>query len=223
MNTLAIDVGGTHIKFRCQKSTKVVKLDSGPELTPTEMVRAVLESAADWKFDRVSIGYPGPVVHNLPLLEPHNLGKGWVRFKYAEAFGDKPLRLINDAAMQALGSYQGGRMLFLGLGTGLGSALVVEGVVQAMELAHMPWKKHGTYEEYLGLKALKRDGRKAWQRHVEQAVKALRTVLEVDSVVLGGGNAKLVNPLPKLTSLGSNANAFKGAFLLWKPEHAASR
>ena len=201
----------------------MIKLDSGPKLTPGEMVRAVLESTADWKFDRISIGYPGPVVHNLPLLEPHNLGKGWVRFKYAEAFGNKPLRLINEAAMQALGSYDGGRMLFFGLGTGLGSALVVEGVVQAMELAHMPWIKHRTYEQLLGVKALKRDGHKAWQHHVEHAVKALRTVLEVDSIVLGGGNAKLVDPLPRFTSLGSNANAFEGAFLLWKPQHATSR
>ncbi len=169
MNILTIDVGGTHIKFRCQNNRKIVKVDSGPKFTPAEMVRAVLASAADWDFDRVSIGYPGPVVHNLPLLDPHNLGKGWVRFKYSNAFGGKPLRLINDAAMQALGSYHGGRMLFLGLGTGLGSALVVDGVVQAMELAHMPWKKRKTYEDFLGQKALKRDGHKVWQRKCQES------------------------------------------------------
>lgn len=223
LNVLAIDIGGTHVKFRTQKRSSVVKIESSPKLSAADMVDAVRESTADWNYDHISIGYPGPVVHNLPLLEPHNLGKGWVSFDYKKAFGGKPLRMINDAAMQALGSYRGDRMLFLGLGTGLGSALVVEGVVQAMELAHLPWKKKKTYEEFLGEAALKRDGHKEWQRNVEKAIEMLQPILQCDSVVLGGGNAKLVESLPKDTTLGLNANAFKGAFMLWDPKHASSR
>jgi polyphosphate glucokinase len=213
---LAIDLGGTHLKFRTSKSCDVVKVDSGPRMTPEEMMRALRVHTRGWKYDRVSLGYPGPVVHNAPLLDPHNLGSGWTRFDFRRAFARRPVRVINDAAMQALGSYEGGRMLFLGLGTGLGSAMVVEGVVQAMELAHMPWKKGRTYEEFLGKAGLERLGRKRWRKQVWKAIEQLSSTLESEYVVLGGGNAKLLDSLPKNVVLGSNGNAFKGAFLLWQ-------
>lgn len=216
MNILAVDIGGTNLKFRTQRQRIAVKVKSGPTMTPKKMLAAIGEHAKDWDYDHVSLGYPGPVVHDRPLLEPHNLGKGWVKFDFHTAFGKKPLRILNDAAMQALGSYEGGRMLFLGLGTGLGSAMVVEGVVQPMELAHMPWKKGRTYEEYLGVIALKRDGKKKWQKHVLEAIDEMQAVLQSEYVMLGGGNAKLLEKLPKNIRLGNNANAFKGAFLMWK-------
>ena len=222
MNILAVDIGGTHLKFRTEHR-ETVKLPSGRKLTPEKMVAAVLEHSKGWEYDHVSLGYPGPVVHNLPLAEPHNLGKGWVKFKYDKAFGNKPLRMLNDAAMQALGSYKGGRLLFLGLGTGLGSALVVDNVVQAMEIAHLPWKKGKTYEDYLGAAGLAHDGHKKWRHHVRQVMKQLRSVLECEYIVLGGGNAALMKELPEHVLRGSNDNAFEGAFKLWKKEHATSR
>lgn len=218
MNILGVDIGGTNLKFRDQKHEEVVKVPSGPKMTPEIMMKAIHERTADWKYDRVSIGFPGPVIHDRPLLEPHNLGKGWVRFDFRAAFGNRPLKLLNDAAMQALGSYHGGRMLYLGLGTGLGSAMVVEGTVQAMELAHLPWKKGKSYEDYLGKAGLKRYGRKAWEKKVHKVIDMMANAMESDYVVLGGGNAKLVRTLPPHVSLGSNDNAFKGAFDLW--EHA---
>jgi polyphosphate glucokinase len=158
------------------------------------------------------------VIHDRPLLEPHNLGRGWVRFDFKKAFGGKPLKLLNDAAMQAMGSYSGGRMLYLGLGTGLGSAMVVDGHVQAMELAHLPWKKRKSYEDYLGKAGLKRYGRKAWEKNVLRAIDLMANAMEAEYVVLGGGNAKLVRELPPHVSVGSNDNAFKGAFQLWENE-----
>ncbi len=223
MNVLAIDVGGTHIKFRSQQHGEALAFKSGKRMTPQKMVDLVKDHTQDWAYDHVSIGYPGPTVHDVPLREPFNLAKGWVKFRFRDAFGGKPVRLINDAAMQALGSYKGGRMLFLGLGTGLGSAMVVEDVVQAMELAHLPWKKGKTYEEFLGLHAFERDGRKLWEKHLHQVIKDLRAALEAEYVVLGGGNAKLVHHLPKHVLLGANENAFLGGFLLWSKEHAAAR
>lgn len=223
MNVLAVDIGGTHVKFRTQHHKEAVKIKSGKKMTPEKMMAAIRESTADWKYEAVSIGYPGPVVHDTPLAEPHNLGSGWLKFDFRKAFDEKPLRLLNDAAMQALGSYQGGRMLFLGLGTGLGSAMVVEGVVQAMEIAHLPWKKGRTYEEFLGLEALGKDGRKSWLKHVFEAIEELETTLESEYVVLGGGNAKLVKHLPKHVVLGANENAFEGGFKLWKAPHHHSR
>jgi polyphosphate glucokinase len=223
VNVLAVDIGGTHIKFRTQRHTKPVKIDSGKKMTPEKMMAAIHENARDWKYDHVSLGYPGPVVHDVPLADPFNLGKGWAKFDYKKAFGNKPLRMLNDAAMQALGSYKGGRMLFLGLGTGLGSALVVEGVVQGMEVAHLRWKKGKTYEDFLGEAALKRDGRKKWTRNVMDVISELRQVLQADYVVLGGGNARLIKKLPDKVLLGANDNAFKGAFLIWKKEHGTSR
>lgn len=217
MNILGVDIGGTNLKFRTQQQPEPVKVPSGPTMTPDVMIDAIKQHTQGWKYDHVSIGYPGPVIHERPLLEPHNLGKGWVRFDFIKAFGNKPLRLVNDAAMQALGSYKNGRMLYLGLGTGLGSAMVVDGSAQAMELAHLPWKKGKTYEDFLGKAGLHRDGRKKWQKNVLKVIELMSHALEADYVVLGGGNAKLMKELPENVVLGSNDNAFKGAFMLWEP------
>jgi polyphosphate glucokinase len=216
MNILGVDIGGTNLKFRMQQQDEIIKIPSGPEMTPEVMVAAIKKQTTGWKYDRVSVGFPGPVIHDRPLLEPHNLGKGWVRFDFKKAFGGKPLKLLNDAAMQALGSYKGGRMLYFGLGTGLGSAMVVDGSVQAMELAHLPWKKGKSYEDYLGKAGLKRYGRKEWEKNVVRVIALMSNAMEADYVVLGGGNAKLMKKLPPKVFLGSNDNAFKGAFMLWE-------
>ena len=216
-NVLVIDVGGTHIKIGGTGHPDVVKVDSGPTMTPAGMVAAVKKAAAGWKYDVVAIGYPGPVLHGRPVGEPHNLACGWVGFCliFCEAFG-KPVKLVNDAAMQALGSYEGGRMLFLGLGTGLGAALIVEGVLEPMELAHLPYKKGRTYEDYVGLRGLERLGRKRWARHVFDVVEKLKAALGADYVVLGGGNAKFLKELPPGSRAGDNANAQKGGLRLFQ-------
>jgi polyphosphate glucokinase len=219
MKILVIDVGGTHVKILATGQTEPVKIPSGPALTPPQMVEQVLEATRDWDYDVVSIGYPGPVIHGKPITEPHNLGEGWVGFDFPAAFG-KSVKIINDAAMQALGSYEGGRMLFLGLGTGLGSAMIVDGVLEPMELAHLPYRKARTYEDYLGLRGLHRLGKKKWREHVAKVVDKLREVLEADEVVLGGGNAKLLKELPPHGRLGDNANAFAGGFRLWEEKEA---
>lgn len=211
---LVIDIGGTHVKVLATGQCKPRKVASGPAMTPAKMVNAVMAMTKDWKFDLVSMGYPGPVVLGKPLHEPWNLGKGWVGFNFGKAF-NRPVKIINDAAMQALGSYRGGRMLFLGLGTGLGSAMVVDGFVQPMELAHLPYKKGKTYEDYIGLRGLNRSGKKKWRRHVSDIVECLQAALEPDYVVLGGGNAKKLKDLPKGVERGDNANAFRGGFRLW--------
>jgi polyphosphate glucokinase len=218
MNILGVDIGGTNLKFRSQRQEDVIKVPSGPRMTPEFMMKAIHQHTVGWKYDHVSVGFPGPVIHDRPLLEPHNLGRGWVRFDFKKAFGGKPLKLLNDAAMQAMGSYSGGRMLYLGLGTGLGSAMVVDGHVQAMELAHLPWKKRKSYEDYLGKAGLKRYGRKAWEKNVLRVIDLMANAMEAEYVVLGGGNAKLVRELPPHVSVGSNDNAFKGAFQLWADE-----
>jgi polyphosphate glucokinase len=179
------------------------------------MVRGVKAATRGWTYDVVSIGYPGPVRDDRPLREPHNLGRGWVRFDFARAFGT-PVRMINDAAMQALGSYDGGRMLFLGLGTGLGSAVVDEGRVEPLEIAHLPYKKGRTYEDYLGERGLERLGRKGWESAVHRLVDALRDALLCDYVVLGGGNVKKLDTLPRKARRGDNANAFVGGVRLWE-------
>ena len=211
---LVIDVGGTHVKMLVTGRRKVVKFASGPKLTAKAMVRQVRESVDGWKYSRVSIGYPGPVMHGKPLLEPKHLGRGWIGFDFAKAFGC-PVKVVNDAAMQALGSYRGGRMLFLGLGTGLGSAFIVDGILEPMELAHLPYKKGRTYEEYVGTAGLERVGKKKWRRHVLDVTKRLKAALEADYVVLGGGNARLLGKLPAGVRLGSNSRAFAGGFRLW--------
>ena len=214
MKILVIDVGGTHIKLRATGDETSIKIPSGPTLTAEAMVAAVRKATGDWTYDAITIGYPGPVLEGRIVAEPHNLGPGWVGYDFKQAFA-RPLEIINDAAMQALGSYEGKRMLFLGVGTGLGSAMVNDGVLEPMELAHLPYKKGRTYEDYVGLAGLKRLGKKKWRRHVKAVVKQLKAGLEADYVVLGGGNAKLLKKLPQDTRLGDNANAFRGGCRLW--------
>jgi polyphosphate glucokinase len=214
---LVVDVGGTNLKVRSSQGEEVRKHPSGPDLGPQQMVEAVQELARDWDYDVVSIGFPGPVLNGNPASEPRNLGEGWVGFDFRAAFG-KPVRVLNDAAMQALGSYEGGKMLFLGLGTGLGSAVVIDGRVEPMELAHLPYKKGCSYEDYVGRRGLERLGKKKWSKHVATVAERLRHALQVDYVVLGGGNAKKLERLPEGARLGRNANAFLGGFRLWERE-----
>jgi polyphosphate glucokinase len=216
MNVLVVDVGGTHVKILASGQEERSEFPSGPTLTADLMVRGVKELAAGWKYDAVSIGYPGPVLHNRPVAEPHNLAPGWVGFDYGAAFGC-PVKVTNDAAMQALGSYKGGKMLFLGLGTGLGSAMILDGIVEPMELGHLPYNK-GTYEDYVGLHALDRLGEKQWRQNVAEVAAALIAALEPDDVVLGGGNVKKLKELPPGCRAGDNANAFLGGFRLWEEE-----
>jgi polyphosphate glucokinase len=217
MKILVIDVGGTHVKVLASGRRVPLKFASGATLTPRRMVTEVKRLAEGWRYDAVSIGYPGAVMHGRPVHEPHNLGPGWVGFDFRRAFG-KPVRMANDAAMQALGSYRGGRMLFLGLGTGLGSALVIDGLVEPMELAHLPYKKGRTFEDYVGLRGLERLGKKKWRRAVEEVAVRLKYALQAEDLVLGGGNAKLLKTLPPDARLGNNANAFVGGFRLWDQE-----
>ena len=217
---LAIDVGGSHVKMRVFGRRELRQFDSGPELTPRRMVSRVHEMTGDWTYDAVSIGYPGVVLHGKIVADPHNLGAGWVGFDFRKAFG-RPTRIMNDAAMQAVGSYEGGRMLFLGLGTGLGSAMIVDGVVAPMELAHLPYKKGRTYEDFVGARGLKRLGGKKWRRTVNEVVVQLSTLLEADYVVIGGGNARKLKRLPKNARLGSNDFAFLGGFRIWHHASAA--
>lgn len=212
---LVVDVGGTNVKLLATGQREARKFPSGPAMTAEAMVRVAKETAKDWDYDVVSIGYPGPVVHGRPLREPHNLAPGWVNFDFQRAFG-RPVKIVNDAAMQALGSYKGGRMLFLGLGTGLGSAMIVDGLLEPMELAHLPYKNGRTYEDYVGIRGLKRLGTKKWQQHVAKVVRQLRDALMVEEVVLGGGNVKKLDHLPPGARLGNNANAFAGGFRIWR-------
>ncbi len=212
---LVIDVGGTNVKLLATGQKEPLKIPSGGTLTAGKMVRLVKEAVHEWKYDCVSLGYPGPVINGRPLREPHNLGGGWMGFNFAKAFGC-PVKVINDASMQALGSFKGGRMLFLGLGTGLGSAMVLDGVLEPMELAHLEYKKGKTYEDYVGLRGLERLGKKKWRQCVAKIVKKLKAVLEADYVVLGGGNAKKLKEVPPGARLGSNENAFLGGFRMWE-------
>jgi polyphosphate glucokinase len=218
MKILVIDVGGTHVKLLATGRRRRVEIPSGTRMTAKKMVETVRKVVSGWKYDAVSIGYPGPVVHGHPVSEPHNLGRGWVGFNFRKAFG-RPVKILNDAAMQALGSYRGGRMLFLGLGTGLGSALIIDGIIEPMELAHLPYKNGRTYEDYVGLAGLKRLGKKKWRRHVQDVVKQLKAAVQADYVVLGGGNAKLLKKLPSGIRLGDNSDAFRGGFRLWTKRH----
>jgi polyphosphate glucokinase len=211
---LVVDVGGTHVKVRVTGQSEERKIPSGSDMTARKMVRDVKRLVMDWEYDAVSIGYPGPVIHGRPVQNPHNLGSGWVGFDFAKGFG-RPIKLINDAAMQALGSYKGGRMLFLGLGTGLGSAMIVDGMLEPMELAHLPYKNGKTYEDYVGIRGFKRLGKKSWRRHVADVVKRLKDALGADYVVLGGGNTKHLKAPPSGTRLGNNQNAFIGGARLW--------
>jgi hypothetical protein len=214
MTVLVIDIGGTSVKILATGQTEPRSFSSGPKMTPAQMVAGVKELAADWKYDVVSIGYPGHVLKGCIASEPHNLAPGWIGFDFESAFGC-PVKLINDAAMQALGSYEGGLLLFLGLGTGLGSALVAEGVVIPMELGHLGYKKR-TFEGYVGVHALKHFGKKIWQEHVYFIVNRLKEGIHPDDVVIGGGNARNLKELPPGCRLGDNTFAFKGGFRLWE-------
>jgi len=213
MKILVIDVGGTNVKMLASGQDAPRKFPSGPEMTPLQMVGGVLTATKDWEYEAISIGFPGPVLCGQSMTEPVNLGPGWMGFDFEAAF-HLPVKVINDAAMQALGSYQGGKMLFLGLGTGLGAAVILNGVLEPMEIGRFHYKRH-TLEHYVGKRGLKRLGRKKWQRHVEEVVERLIAVLKPDDVVIGGGNAKKLKPLPPGTRLGDNANAFLGGFRLW--------
>jgi polyphosphate glucokinase len=211
---LVIDVGGTSVKILATGQQEHRAFPSGHKMTPKQMVAGVKKLAAGWRYDVVSMGYPGPVLRGRPVAEPYNLASGWVGFDFAGAFG-APVKVINDAAMQALGSYEGGKMLFLGLGTGLGTAMIVEGIIEPMELGHLPYKKH-TYEDYVGEAGLERHGKKKWRRHVADVVKRLIAALEPDDTVIGGGNVKMLDKLPPHCREGDNANAFRGGFRLWE-------
>jgi polyphosphate glucokinase len=215
MKILVVDVGGTNVKIKFSGQEEVRKFASGPELTAREMIVGVRDLAKDWDYESVTVGYPGPVVHGAILKEPVNLGRGWMGVDFAAEFG-KPTKLINDAAMQALGSYEGGRMLFLGLGTGLGSAMILDKVIAPMELAHLPYKKGRSFEQYVGIAGLDRLGRKKWQETVFDVVARLKAALVADYVVLGGGNVKKLDELPAGCRHGDNRNAFLGGVRLWE-------
>jgi polyphosphate glucokinase len=218
MNVLVVDVGGTHVKILATGQKERREFVSGPTMTPADMAAGVLKAAEGWPYDVVSIGYPGPVLRGKPVSEPHNLGSGWVGFDFEAAF-KHPVKVINDAAMQALGSYRGGRMLFLGLGTGLGSAMIVDGILEPMELGHLPYKK-ATFEDYVGIRGVERLGRKKWRKHVVDVVARLAAAMQADEVVLGGGNVKKLTDLPPLCREGDNDNAFIGGFRLWDPSQS---
>lgn len=214
MKVLAIDIGGTHVKLLATGQKEKQEFESGLKLTPKLMVAGVKKLAKDWEYDVVSIGYPGPVMQNRPVAEPHNLAKGWVGFNFEKAFGC-PVKVINDAAMQAFGSYNKGRLLFLGLGTGLGTTMIADGIIEPMELGHLPYKK-ATYEDYVGLRGLKKHGKKKWRKYVTDIVEKLAAALEPDDIVLGGGNVHKLKELPPGCRAGDNANAFTGGFRLWE-------
>ncbi len=213
VTVLVADVGGRHVKLLVTGESKPRKLASGPTLTPEFMMSEIKLLVSDWDYDAVSVGYPGPVLDGRPAADPHNLGSGWVGFDFAAAFG-RPVKIVNDAAMQALGSYRSGKMLFLGLGTGLGSAMVVDGIVEPMELGHLPYKR-GTYEDYVGQRGLEQNGKKRWRRDVADVVGLLIAALQPSDTVIGGGNACKLKELPPNCRAGNNANAFQGGFRLW--------
>jgi polyphosphate glucokinase len=213
MKILAVDVGGGHVKILATGQKQKREFVSGPRMTARQMVFRVKKLAQGWAYDVVSVGFPGPVLHDRPVAEPHNLGSGWLGFDFALAFG-LPVRVINDAAMQALGSYRGGKMLFLGLGTGLGSAMIVNGIVEPMELGHLPYK-NGTFEDYVGNLGLDRFGKKRWRKLVEDVVERLVAALEPQDVVIGGGNVIHMNKLPRGCRASNNAHAFIGGFRMW--------
>jgi polyphosphate glucokinase len=213
MKILVVDVGGTHVKILATGETQKREIVSGPEMTARQMVSAVKKLAKDWAYDVVSVGFPGPVLHGRPVAEPHNLGAGWAGFDFAPAFG-LPVRVVNDAAMQALGSYRGGRMLFLGLGTGLGSAMIVNGIVEPMELGHLPYKK-GTFEDYVGERGLEHFGKKHWRKLVKDVINRLIAATEPEDIVIGGGNLAHLHKLPRGCRPGNNDYAFIGGFRMW--------
>jgi polyphosphate glucokinase len=216
---LVIDVGGTSVKILATGEKQPRKFPSGPKMTPKMMVAGVKKLADGWQYDRIAIGYPGAIRNGRPVREPHNIAPGWMRFDFQAAFGC-PVRMINDAAMQALGGYNSGKLLFLGLGTGLGTAMIAQGHVLPMELAHLPFRK-GIFENYVGVRALKKYGKKRWRAHVAEVVATLAAALLPDDIVLGGGNVKLLKKLPKGCRAGENDNAFAGGFRLWDDDRHA--
>jgi polyphosphate glucokinase len=218
MKILVVDVGGSNVKMLATGQEAVRRFPSGPQMTARYMVENVLEATRDWEYEAVTIGFPGPVIRGRPILEPVNLGPGWVDADFTGHF-QKPVKVINDAAMQALGSYEGGRMLFLGLGTGLGTAMILDKVIAPMELGHLPYKKKRTFEDYVGLRGLQRLGRKKWQEAVEDVIARLQAALVAEHVVLGGGNAKKLKRLPPGVRMGDNRNAFAGGFRLWESDY----
>ena len=215
MDVLTVDVGGSHVKALASNQQERRRFESGPTLTPRQMVEGVLAIVDGWSWDVVSVGIPTPVHGGMPIAEPVNLGDGWVGFDYGGAFG-KPTKVVNDAAMQALGSYEGGRMLFLGLGTGLGSALIAEGVLEPLELGHLPFRKK-TFEDYVSARALDKHGKKEWKQAVFEVVERLSAAMQPDYVVIGGGGAEELDVLPPKARRGDNASAFVGGFRLWDP------
>ena len=215
MKVLVVDVGGTHVKLLATGRRVPLELDSGPTLTPRRLVHDVLAATRGWRFDAITLGYPGPVRDGRPALEPRHLARGWRRFGFERAFG-KPVRILNDAAMQALGSYDGGRMLFLGLGTGLGTALVADGQLLALELGHLPYQDGRSFEDFVGVRGLERLGRAAWRRHVARVAELLRLALVADHVVLGGGNVHKLERMPPRCRRGDNRNAFRGGMRVWE-------
>jgi polyphosphate glucokinase len=212
---LSIDVGGSHVKILTSAGGEERRADSGPGLTPQQVVESVKKLSNGLNYDVISMGYPGPVRDNKPSLDPFNLGKGWNGYDFAAAFG-KPLKLVNDALMQAIGSYEGGRMLFLGLGTGLGAAMILDHVGQPMELAHLPYRKGRSFEDYVGERGLEKYGKKKWRRHVFDVINRLRAALQPDYVVIGGGNVDKLDELPADSRRGDNTRAFEGGFRLWR-------
>jgi polyphosphate glucokinase len=220
MKVLVIDIGGTNVKMLASGQDVPRRFPSGKKMTPLQMIHGVLDAAKDWEYEAITIGYPGPVLCGQPMTEPVNLGPGWMGFDFAAVF-HHPVKVINDAAMQALGSYEGGKMLFLGLGTGLGSALIVDGILEPMELGHLPYRK-STYEDYVGIHGLERLGKKKWRGYVEDVVARLCAALQPDYVVLGGGNVHKLKELPPNCRMGDNANAFRGGFRLWDDAGAPS-
>jgi polyphosphate glucokinase len=214
-HVLVIDVGGSHVKFRMGARGPVRRFESGPDMTAADMARVIRKRVRDLPYEAVSIGYPGLVLRGRIAAEPFNLGAGWVGYDFEKALG-RPVRVVNDATMQALGSYEGGRMLFLGLGTGLGATLILDGEVEPMEIGHMPYKHGRTFEDYVGERGRKRLGNKKWRKAVDEVITRLKEVLEADYVVLGGGNAARLKELPKGVRLGDNVNAFRGGLHLWR-------
>src|SRR5262245_32991713 len=220
MKVLVVDVGGTHVKILATGQKQHLEFSSGPRLTAKQMVAGVKNLAKDWRYGAVSIGYPGVVIRNRAVADPYNLGQGWAGFDFESVF-KCPVKVINDAAMQALGSYKHGKMLFLGLGTGLGSAMVVDGIVEPMELGHLPYRKR-TFEDYVGVRGRKRLGQKKWEKIVRDVITRLIAALEPEDVVLGGGNVRNLKKLPPGCRAGDNTNAFIGGFRVWEQAHRAN-
>ena len=221
MKVLVVDIGGAHVKILATGQKESRKFPSGPTTTPRRMIAGVKKLARDWKYDAISIGYPGVVVRNRIVADPYNLGPGWAGFDFEAAF-KRPVKVINDAAMQALGSYKHGKMLFLGLGTGLGSAMIADGILEPMELGHLPYRKR-TFEDYVGVAGRSRLGQKKWEKTVKDVIARLIAALEPEDVVLGGGNVKNLKKLPPGCRAGNNANAFVGGFRIWKKNNGGNR